>query len=211
MRGEEVDERADLYAVGVIFYRLLAGRLPFDADTTVAMLQKHIAEPPTALHAHRTDLPPWCESIAQRALAKRPAERFQTASEFRMALSRAAGAAPSASRVEYARGADAEYTPATAQARKTTMVLSRKAAKVIRKSVRSATAARGFAVVTSAVADGRRDDRARGKPRSPRSCYGAPDRRRHVSIGQPRSPRPAALTPPAALARESRSCRQPLQ
>jgi serine/threonine protein kinase len=93
VRGEQVDERADLYAVGVIFYRLLTGRLPFDADSTVVMLQKHVSEVPTALHAHRADLPRWCESIVQRAMAKAPAKRFQTAREFRTALRRAAGAA----------------------------------------------------------------------------------------------------------------------
>jgi len=146
VRGEQVDERADLYAVGVIFYRLLTGRLPFDADSTMVMLQKHITEPPTALHAHRTDLPPWCEAIAQRALAKLPADRFQTASEFRTVLNRAAGAAPAASRAEHGRGT--EDRPATAQARKNTMVLSPKAGNVIRKSVRLATAARQTAFAT---------------------------------------------------------------
>jgi serine/threonine-protein kinase len=113
------------------------------------MLQKHISEPPAALHAHRTDLPAWCESIVQRAMAKLPAERFQTASEFRTALRRAAGATPRASRAECADGAHAEDTPATARPRKTTMVLSRKAATAIRKSARSATAARRSAVVKS--------------------------------------------------------------
>jgi predicted Ser/Thr protein kinase len=148
VRGEEIDERADLYAVGVIFYRLLTGRLPFNAETTVVMLQKHISEPPTALHAHRTDLPPWCESIVERAMAKRPAERFQTASEFRTALSRAAGAAPGASRAEYAGGADAEGALTIRRPRKATMVLSRKAANAIRKSARLAAAARRSAFVT---------------------------------------------------------------
>jgi predicted Ser/Thr protein kinase len=147
VRGEEVDERADLYAVGVIFYRLLTGRLPFDADTTVVMLQKHISEPPTALRVHRTDLPPWCESIVRRAMAKRPAERFQTASEFSTALSRAAGEAPRASRAEDAGGAYAEDAPRVARPRKTTMVLSPKAATAIRKSVRSSAAARRSAFV----------------------------------------------------------------
>jgi serine/threonine-protein kinase len=142
VRGEQVDERADLYAVGVIFYRLLTGRLPFNADNAMVMLQKHISEPPTVLRAHRTDLPRWCESIVQRALAKLPAKRFQTASEFRTALRRAAGAAPAASRAKRRGAADARVRPASLRLRETTMVLSRTAANVIRTSAGTATVAR---------------------------------------------------------------------
>lgn len=92
--GHEVDGRADLYAVGVMFYRLMAGALPFAADTAIGMLQQQVTNVPTALHVHRTDLPDWCETIVQRALAKSPDDRFQTAEEFRAALSRATGTAP---------------------------------------------------------------------------------------------------------------------
>ncbi len=149
VRGEQVDERADLYAVGVILYRLLTGKLPFNADSTVVMLQKHVSESPTALRAHRADLPPWCESIVQRAMAKVPAKRFQTASEFKTALRRAAGAASTASRAHRTRSAEAEDASATSRLRKTTIVLSRKAANVIRKSARSATAARPSSSATA--------------------------------------------------------------
>ena len=84
--AQEVDGRADLYSVGVVLYRLLTGALPFEADTPVGMLQQQIAESPTPLSQHRDDLPEWCETIVQRALAKSPAARFQTAGEFREAL-----------------------------------------------------------------------------------------------------------------------------
>jgi serine/threonine-protein kinase len=89
--GQEVDGRADLYSVGVVFYRLLTGALPFTADTPIGMLQRQILEAPLPLDAHRSGLPEWCDGIVRRALAKSPAERFQTAEEFREALSRAAG------------------------------------------------------------------------------------------------------------------------
>jgi predicted Ser/Thr protein kinase len=89
--GEEVDGRTDLYAVGVVFYRLLAGALPFKADTTLGMLQRQIAEPPMPLATHRDGLPGWCEAMVTRALAKAPSDRFQTAEEFREALAAAAG------------------------------------------------------------------------------------------------------------------------
>jgi serine/threonine protein kinase len=92
--GEEVDGRADLYAVGLILYRLLAGRLPFDADTPITMLQKQISEIPPPLHVYRQDLPEWCDAVVQRALAKSSADRFQTAGEFREAVGRAIGLPP---------------------------------------------------------------------------------------------------------------------
>ena len=89
--GEEVDGRSDLYSVGVLFYRLLTGALPFSADTALGMLQRQIRDNPTPLHVHRPTLPAWCDQIVQRALAKTPADRFQSAEEFRDALSRATG------------------------------------------------------------------------------------------------------------------------
>ena len=90
--GEHVDGRADVYSVGVIFYRLLTGRLPFEADNPMVMLQRHVADVPAALHAHRADLPEWCEVVVQRALAKLPDDRFPTAEDFRAALAAATGA-----------------------------------------------------------------------------------------------------------------------
>jgi eukaryotic-like serine/threonine-protein kinase len=89
--GKQVDGRADLYAVGVILYRLLSGKLPFKADTAIAMVQKQISDAPTPLHVNREGLPDWCEGILQRALAKSPANRFQTADDFREALANATG------------------------------------------------------------------------------------------------------------------------
>jgi serine/threonine protein kinase len=84
--GEKVDGRADLYAVGVVLYRLLTGALPFEADTAIGTVQKQISDAPTPLHIYRKGLPDWCEHILERALAKSAAERFQTAEEFRETL-----------------------------------------------------------------------------------------------------------------------------
>jgi serine/threonine-protein kinase len=89
--GHSVDGRADVYSVGVIFYRLLTRGLPFGADTAVGMLQQQIADSPTPLRLQRHGLPDWCETIVQRALAKSPDVRFQNAAEFRDALGRATG------------------------------------------------------------------------------------------------------------------------
>jgi serine/threonine-protein kinase len=89
--GKDIDARADLYSTGVVFYRLISGCLPFQADTPIAMVQKQLWDPPAPVRTHREDLPPWCDPILTRALAKTPAERFQTADEFRSALLSAIG------------------------------------------------------------------------------------------------------------------------
>ena len=89
--GHEVDGRADLYSVGVVLYLLLTGSLPFKGATTTATLRKQISGAPVALDWHRKGLPDWCGTILQRALAKSPADRFQTAEEFRETLGKMAG------------------------------------------------------------------------------------------------------------------------
>ncbi len=84
--GREIDGRADLYSVGVVLYRLLSSRLPFNADTAISMVQMQISEAPTPIAKFRPDLPDWCTAILDRALAKSPSDRFQSAEEFRAAL-----------------------------------------------------------------------------------------------------------------------------
>ena len=84
--GQEVDGRADLYAIGVVFYRLLTGALPFTAETDVAMAQKQISGAPTPVRRLRPDIQPECEEILAKALAKSPGDRYQTADEFKSAL-----------------------------------------------------------------------------------------------------------------------------
>ena len=84
--GGDIDGRADLYAVGVVLYRLLSGQLPFSADTAIAMVQKQVNDSPTPISQFQPDLPPWCARVLSQALAKSPADRFQTADEFRTAL-----------------------------------------------------------------------------------------------------------------------------
>src|SRR6185437_5923565 len=70
-------------------YRLLTANLPFKADTAIAMAQKQVKDPATPLRRFRAELPAWCQDILDRALAKAPEDRFQTADEFRTALGHA--------------------------------------------------------------------------------------------------------------------------
>jgi len=89
--GEAVGEAADVYSVGVMFYRVLTGALPFEAETPLDMLQQQLSNAPTPIWRHCNDLPAWCETIVMGALAKSQSERFPTAAAFRVALGRAAG------------------------------------------------------------------------------------------------------------------------
>jgi serine/threonine-protein kinase len=86
--GHEIDARADLYAMGVVFYRLTTSRLPFKGETPFAMAQSQVNDLPTPVGLMRSDLPAWVEQIVARALAKAPELRFQSAVEFHEAFAR---------------------------------------------------------------------------------------------------------------------------
>ncbi|HRE29963.1 MAG TPA: hypothetical protein PK954_25200, partial [Anaerolineales bacterium] len=80
-RGEkEIDGRSDLYALGAIVYQMLTGRQPYEAPTPIAVVLKHVNEPPPSVRAVRPDLPPSAETIIHKAMAKEPGARFPTAS-----------------------------------------------------------------------------------------------------------------------------------
>ena len=85
-RGEKVDFRSDIYALGVVIYELFTGQVPFRGDTPVATILKHISEPPPLDVAPGTGIPPEGTAILRRALAKEPGERFATVSEVVHAL-----------------------------------------------------------------------------------------------------------------------------
>ena len=86
--GREIDGRADLYAVGVLFYRLITGELPFRGRTPFAMAQSPLRDSPTPIDLIRPDVPPWAQALVDRALAKDPADRFQSAMEFHESVAR---------------------------------------------------------------------------------------------------------------------------
>jgi diguanylate cyclase (GGDEF)-like protein/PAS domain S-box-containing protein len=74
-----VDERSDLYSVGVVLYETLAGRPPFAGDDVGAVLRSHLSAEPAALRSVAAAVPRVVEALVQRLLAKDPADRYQTA------------------------------------------------------------------------------------------------------------------------------------
>ncbi|HUL69761.1 MAG TPA: protein kinase [Gemmatimonadales bacterium] len=77
----QTDHRADLYALGVMAYELLAGRPPFTGTTPQRVLAAHLAETPEQLSVHRPTVSPALNLVIMKCLAKRPADRWQSAEE----------------------------------------------------------------------------------------------------------------------------------
>jgi serine/threonine-protein kinase len=80
-RGVAVDARADLYSLGCILFELCAGRPPFGSQATGDMVAAHIQEPPPAISSLVNGVPQELDALAQRMLAKVPADRVQTTDE----------------------------------------------------------------------------------------------------------------------------------
>ncbi len=78
-RGEAEDERTDLYALGVIFYKLLTGEVPYDADSPMEIILNHLDAPIPSVRKLRPDLPIKVDQLITRLLAKRPEDRYQSA------------------------------------------------------------------------------------------------------------------------------------
>ena len=93
-RGERVDARSDLYSTGCLLYELLTGRPPFTGDSPVAIAYQHVRENPVPPSRVDPDVPPWADAIVLKAMAKSPADRYQTAADMRADLQRAASGLP---------------------------------------------------------------------------------------------------------------------
>lgn len=92
-QGRETTPQSDLYSIGVILYEALTGRVPFEADTAVAVALKQVSETPRRPSAINPSVPPALDAVVMRALAKEPEQRFVDADAFLKALD-AAEAAP---------------------------------------------------------------------------------------------------------------------
>ena len=93
-RGENVDHRSDIYSTGCMLYELVTGAPPFTGDSPVAVAYQHVREEPTPPSAYDETLPPAVDAVVLKAMAKRPAQRYQSADEMREDLLRAAAGQP---------------------------------------------------------------------------------------------------------------------
>ncbi len=79
VRGDAVDQRADVYSLGCVLYECLTGEPPYTRPSEVAVLYAHVNEPPPVLTGKRPELPPAIDPVVAKAMAKRPEERYESA------------------------------------------------------------------------------------------------------------------------------------
>src|SRR5262245_21486893 len=87
-QGLAVDGRSDVYALGVVLYEMVTGVAPFTGDSPVSVAYKHVREDAVPPSQRNADIPPDLETIIMTALAKDPAQRYQTADDLRADLLR---------------------------------------------------------------------------------------------------------------------------
>jgi serine/threonine-protein kinase len=85
-RGETLDARSDLYSIGVIMFQLLTGKLPFEAETALGVVLKHVTDEPPRPSSIVTSIDPRLEAICLKAMRKKREDRYQTAREMRADL-----------------------------------------------------------------------------------------------------------------------------
>ncbi|MFZ0868987.1 MAG: serine/threonine-protein kinase [Candidatus Sulfotelmatobacter sp.] len=88
LRGESVDGRSDLFSLGVMLYRMLTGHRPFQGSSDLTVARKVLNQDPVPATAFNTDFSPELDSVVARAIAKNPAERYQTGIEMVVDLQR---------------------------------------------------------------------------------------------------------------------------
>ena len=96
LAGDQLDGRSDIYSLALVLYRMVSGRLPFEASTIQETMIKRLTDEPTPLAAARPDLtfPPGLQTALDTALARRPADRYQSAAKFGNDIAAVTGLAP---------------------------------------------------------------------------------------------------------------------
>jgi hypothetical protein len=112
-KGTTISGAADQYSLGVMAYEMLSGRLPFTGESVVDIIKQHCFDPVPPLTAPAADVPPALAAVVERALAKRPQERFASVTAFASAFAQAARVVPAPTRPHPATaGGDRPAAPA---------------------------------------------------------------------------------------------------
>ena len=85
-RGERPSERSDIYSLGVMLYEMITGVPPFTADSAISLMMKHVTQPVPDIRQINQNVPDLLVAVAKKALAKDPADRYQTASDMALTL-----------------------------------------------------------------------------------------------------------------------------